>query len=676
MGGWTGRLSFTQLSLVSHVILFACVGRMPFVPTSHPLTYPSTYLLPTPLCSFLNQLQHFRLSTFAENVGYLSKQSRPWADVMKRFLLLVLFLVGLGWALTNYQGLATQGTYQSIILDFREDVGAAQIQNGIESISQQYSVAPRYNSEFSLEDHVFVVQGDQTMLNKLRQSPLKDLTEFIEPNYVYTKYALPNDPEYGKQWNLRSINVEQAWDETKGKDITVAVIDTGISRVPDLEKTKFVEGYDFVNDQADAKDDNGHGTHVAGTIAQSTNNNFGVAGIAYEASLMPLKVLSAEGGGTVADIAEAIRFAADHGAHVINMSLGGGGESALMKDAIAHAHKKGVVVVAAAGNSGRNAAEYPARYPYVIGVSALDAAGNKAPYSNFGAGIDVSAPGGLINGEDKQGGILQNTVNPQTGESVFESYQGTSMASPHVAGVAALVRAMGVDNPDEVEEVLKKSSLAVKDDNLNEFGAGKLNAAAAVKLAGHGKFSFQDFFRWLRDNGYLNPRFWFDGGIIALWPKVIMVLGSYLIAWLLKLYFPFAWTGALSLGLVMGSSGFFPLRGLYLYDAPQWPFRLAGSSIPEMVTAVQASSLLNPFFASVLIPIALLALFLGHTQLKWFAIGTTIGIGVCLAVSAVTHPALMWLGSGTIAQIFLAVNALLCLFLARLAVKPAEGRTA
>jgi len=594
---------------------------------------------------------------------------------MKRFLLLVLFLVGLGWALTNYQGLAAQGTYESIILDFREDVGAAQIESQIEAIAQQFTVSPRYNSEFSLDDHIFVVKGDAGLLKQLKNSPLRQLTEYIEPNYIYSQYAIPNDPEYGKQWNLRSINVEQAWDDTKGKDVTVAVIDTGISPVPDLEKTNFVAGYDFVNDQAEARDDNGHGTHVAGTIAQSTNNGFGVAGVAYEASLMPLKVLSSQGGGTVADIAEAIRFAADHGADVINMSLGGGGESNLMKEAIAHAHSKGVVVVAAAGNSGRNAAEYPARYPYVIGVSALDAAGNKTPYSNYGAGIDIAAPGGLINGEDKAGGILQNTLNPATGESIFEAYQGTSMASPHVAGVAALVKAMGVENPDEVEEAIKQSALPVQDDNLNHYGAGKLNAAEAVKVAGRGKFSFKDFFRWLRDNGYLNPRFWFDGGVIALWPKIVMVLGSYLLAWFLKHYFPFAWSWSLSTGLVMGSSGLFFLRGLYVYDAPQWPFRLMGSSIPEMGTAVQASGLLNPVFASVLIPLALLALLLGHRHLKWFAIGTTIGVAMCLAVSAAIDPALLWLGNGAIARGFLAINALLCLALAHLVLKP-EGRTA
>jgi serine protease len=592
---------------------------------------------------------------------------------MKKLLLVILFFVGLGWALTNFPGLAAQGNYSSIILDFREDVGAAQIESQIEAIAKTYSTSPQYNSEFSLADHIFIMPGDKKLLDTLRNSDLSKYTEFIEPDYIYRTYAVPNDPDYGKQWNLRTINVEPAWDQTKGKGITVAVIDTGISQVPDLLDTDFVSGYDFVNDRTDVRDDNGHGTHVAGTIAQATNNKFGVAGIAYEASLMPLKVLSAEGGGTVADIAEAIRFAADQKADVINMSLGGGGESQLMKEAIDYAHSKGVVIVAAAGNAGRNAAEYPGRYPHVIAVAALDSAGSKTPYSNYGAGIDISAPGGLINGEDKTGGILQNTLNPQTGESVFEAFQGTSMAAPHVAGVAALVKAAGVTNPDEIEEVLKQSALPVQDDNMNHFGAGKLDAAAAVKLAAQGKISFQDFFRWLRDNGYLNPRFWIDGGIIALWPKLAMVLGSYMLAWFLKLYFPFAWTWSLSSGLIMGSTGIFFLRGVYLFDAPQWPFRLLGSSLPEMGSAVQSNGLLNPFFASILIPLGLVLLLLGHRTWKGFAVGSAIGMAVFLSIAAVTSPALMWIGGGITARLFLAANAILCFALARLVVKPERG---
>jgi serine protease len=593
---------------------------------------------------------------------------------MKKFFLLGLFLLGLWWAISNYPGLATQGTYDSIVLDFREDLGAAQIENEVRAIAQRYKVQPRLNSEFSIADNLFVVQGDQKLLKAL-QSDFRKYTEYIEPDYIYRAYAIPNDPDYNKQWNFRSINVEAAWDNTKGNGVTVAVIDTGISLVRDLDETKFVAGYDFVNDRVDARDDNGHGTHVAGTIAQATNNNFGVAGIAYEANLMPLKVLSAGGGGTVADIAEAIRFAADNGANVINMSLGGGGESQVMQEAIDYAHSKGVVIVAAAGNSGRNAADYPARYPHVIGVSALGPAGNKAPYSNYGAGVDISAPGGAKTGDDPAGGILQNTIDPITGDlTLLASFQGTSMASPHVAGVAALIRASGVTDPDQVEDVLLQSALPVKDDTLNHYGSGKLDAAAAVKLALHGKITFQDFFRWLRDNGYLNPRFWIDGGVVALLPKIAMVLGSYLLAWFMKYYFPFRWSWAMASGLVAGSSGLFFLKGVYLFDAPQWPFRVLGSSIPELGSAIQGG-MLNPIFASVLIPFLLVVLLLGSPQWKWFAIGSTIGVAACLGVSAVVAPDLLWLGSGNVARAFLGVNALLCLALAWLAAKP-EGKIA
>ena len=593
---------------------------------------------------------------------------------MKRLLLLGFFCVGLWWAIANFTGLATQGTYSEIVLDFREDIGAAQVEQQVQAIAQQYSVRPRFNSQFSFADHVFVVQGNAKLLEALKKSELHKYTEFIEPDYVYNASGVPNDPDYDKQWNLRSINVESAWEETKGSGVTVAVIDTGISAVPDLGKTKFVQGYDFVNDKVDAKDDNGHGTHVAGTVAQSTNNSIGVAGIAYEASLMPLKVLSNSGGGTVADIAEAIRFAADNKAQVINMSLGGGGASQLMQEAIDYAHSKGVVIIAAAGNAGREAAEYPARYRHVIGVAALNSAGTKARYSNFGAGIDISAPGGEINGDDSSGGILQNTIDPQ-GNSVFESFQGTSMAAPHVAGVAALVRAAGVEEPDQVEEVLKQSALVVKDDALNHYGAGKLDAAAAVKLAVRGQISFRDFFKWLRDSGYLSPKFWIDGGVVALLPKLGMVIGSYLLAWFLRNYFPFAWSWSLSTGLVAGSSGLFFLKGVYLFDAPQMPFRILGSSIPELGSAIQGTQLLNPFFASALIPLVLIVLLLGHAQWKWFAVGTALGVTAFLTVSAVVSPDLLWLGDGAIARIFLGLNALVCFGLARLTVKP-EGRTA
>ncbi|MDJ0901167.1 MAG: S8 family peptidase [Xenococcus sp. MO_188.B8] len=582
---------------------------------------------------------------------------------MKKILLLGLFIIGLGFALANFKGLAVEGEFNSIILDFREDVPMVEINHQIQNIiNNKYARQANLNSFFSIDDHVYIVPGKQALLDALKRSPLVKDTEYIEPNYEYHVLEVPNDPEYRKQWNFRNINVESAWDQTKGAGITVAVIDTGVSQVPDLKLTNFVEGYDFVNDRKNAKDDHGHGTHVAGIIAQSTNNGYGVAGIAHLAKIMPLKVLSADGGGTVADIAEAIKFAADNGAEVINLSLGGGGASHLLEEAIAYAYNKGVVIVAAAGNENLNAAAYPARYPKVIGVTATDLEDAKAPYSNYGAGVDLAAPGGTETNK-----ILQNTINPNTGESVFVGFQGTSMAAPHVAGVAALIKASGVNEPGEILDLLKTSARKEKDDVLNYFGAGHLDAGAAVNLAIQGELSFRDFFRWLRDNGYLNPIFWFDGGAVALLPKLGMVIGSYLLAWFLRSYLPF--TFALNSGLIFGSSGLFFLQGLYIFDLPQWPFRLLGSSLPELGNVVMGTTNLNPIFASVLIPFALIALLLGHKTLKWFAIGTCLGVAACLGISAMVHPAVWGLGDGAIARGFLGINAFCCLGLGYLASK-------
>lgn len=579
---------------------------------------------------------------------------------MKKLVLLCLFVFGIGFALFNFKGLAQQGEFDSIILDFKQEVPIAKISEEIQGLSQKYNQQVNLNSIFSINDRIYIVEGDQQILQELKRSPLKQDTEYIEANYLYHALEVPNDPEYSKQWNFRNINVEQAWDETKGDGITVAVIDTGVSKVPDLKLTKFVKGYDFVNNKDDASDDNGHGTHVAGTIAQSTNNGYGVAGIAYQANIMPLKVLSGSGGGTIADIAEAIKFAADNDADVINMSLGGGGASNMIEEAIKYAHSKGVVIIAAAGNEGRNSSSYPARYPDVMSVSATDAAGDKASYSNFGAGVDISAPGGSETGK-----IIQNTVDPSSGESVFVGFQGTSMAAPHVAGVAALVRATGVEDPTEVVNILKQSSRRVQEDHLNHFGAGHLDAGAAVKLALKGKITFNDFFRWLRNSGYLNLGFWIDGGAVALLPKLGMVIGSYLLAWFLRNYLPF--TLGLNGGLIFGSSGLFLLQGLYIFDLPQWPMRLFGSSIPELGNVVMGNPSLNPLFASALIPFILTALLLAHPTLKWFAIGSSIGVAACLGISAFADPELWFLGNGAIASIYLMVNAFLCLGLAYLA---------
>lgn len=587
---------------------------------------------------------------------------------MKRWFVLGLFVLSLGWAVIQFPGLADRGSYGSIVLDLREDLTAAEVQAALATAETITHQAPRLNSEFSSGDRVYrlpITEMDpsrQRQILQALQKALGDKSEAIEPNYRYHAFAIPNDPDYAKQWNLRSVNVEGAWAETQGEGVTVAVLDTGVSAVPDLEQTHLLTGYNFVEDSNDAHDDVGHGTHVAGTIAQSTNNNYGVAGIAYKASLLPVKVLDDSGAGEVADIAEAIRWAVDRGARVLNLSLGGAGESHLMQEAIDYAWGKGAVIVAAAGNAGQESASYPARYPKVLGVGATGPAGDKADYSNYGAGVDLVAPGGA--GDRDHGsasaGILQETIDPSTGQAIFASFQGTSMAAPHVAAVAALVQAEGIESPEQVIETLKQSARPVGEDPLNHFGAGQLDATAAVKLAAQGQITIKDFFRWLRDQGYLNPRFWIDGGAVALAPKLAMVLGSYLLAVVLRIYFP-GW--AFATGAIVGSSGFFWFRAVHLFDVPQAPLRWAGSSIAEWASSPIGD--LNPLFASVLVPLALLLVLLRRPWGSHLAIGTAVGMAAGLGVAAAIDPGLIWLGSGWAARSFLAVNALLCAFLAQ-----------
>jgi len=582
---------------------------------------------------------------------------------MKRLLLFGLFLVGLSLALWNFLGTTHQGKYDSYVVDFREEIPLEVVEKKLDAMEAEYNVSTELNSQFSKRDRLYVVKSEKELpaLTNLRKL-LQDTTEAVNHNYIYHTFKTPDDPYFTKQWNFRDINVEPAWDETQGDGVTVAVIDTGITQVPDLKETEFVKGYNFIENNSQADDDVGHGTHVAGTIAQSTNNHYGVAGIAYQAKLMPIKVLDGNGSGTVADIAEGIRFAADQGADVINLSLGGLGDSHLISEAIDYAYDKDVVIVAAAGNANQNSAAYPARYPRVMAVSALDAAGNKTNYSNYGAGIDISAPGG-----SEAGKILQNTIQPDQQEAVFAEYQGTSMAAPHVAGVAALVKSAGIDKPEEVSKILKQSVRKVHQDPQNYYGVGQLDAGEAVQLAVRGQISFRDFFRWLRDNGYLNPRFWIDGGTVMLPFKIATVIGGYLLAWLLRNYFPFGWSWSLAGGIVVGSAGLFPLRSIFIFDLPQAPFRIMGSSIPELGNMIAGTTTLNPLFASVLIPLGLVVFFLQHPRWRWFAVGSSLGVASFLAISAIASPAVWGLGSGWLAQGYLLINALLCYGLANLA---------
>lgn len=307
----------------------------------------------------------------------------------------------------------------------------------------------------------------------------------------------PDDPMFNLQWHMEQIRAPEAWARTNGEDVVVAIIDTGVAykdargakQLPDLAGTSFTTGESFIKGLPEGLDDHAHGSHVAGTVAQTTNNGVGVTGVAFGSTIMPLKVLSKEGRGSVGGIANAIRYAADNGAHVINMSLGGPLPSKVLAKAIEYAHKKGVTTVCAAGNEKRSKVGYPAANKYAVAVSAVDYGRQLTFYSNWGKDIDVAAPGGDTrsdkNGDGHPDGVLQNTI--KVGDPLHNDYlwfQGTSMASPHAAGVAALIVGAGVTNPDEVERVMKESANHPNNKEWDQkYGAGIIDAAAAVEQA-------------------------------------------------------------------------------------------------------------------------------------------------------------------------------------------------
>lgn len=297
--------------------------------------------------------------------------------------------------------------------------------------------------------------------------------EYAEPNYIAHAFMVPNDPYYSYQWHFPLINMPSAWDQSSGSGVVVAVIDCGVAyenygvyyQAPDLAGTNFVAGYDFVNNDSHPNDDCGHGTHVTGTIAQTTNNSLGVAGIAYNCSIMPIKVLDASGNGSYTAIANGITFAMNNGAKVINMSLGGTYNSSTVQSAVVAAYNAGVTIVCAAGNAGTSTPQYPAAYTQCISVSAVRYDKTYTWYTSYGSTIDICAPGGDLNvdqnGDGYVDGVLQQTHDGSNyGTFGYYFYEGTSMACPHVAAVAALLIAKngGSMTPDAVRAALQNTA--------------------------------------------------------------------------------------------------------------------------------------------------------------------------------------------------------------------------
>ncbi len=395
-------------------------------------------------------------------------------------------------------------------------------------------VAPKHGAA-----NVVQVGGDRevaTTVRALRSRP--DLVRSAAPNPVARIAAarqappaelVPNDPGSGKgwqelQWNFTgpySVNAPRAWANAAnaggrgGRGVVVAVLDTGVAyrtagrfrRSPDFTSKDFVAGYDFVDNDTHPDDHNGHGTHVASTIGEATNNKVGLTGLAYGARIMPIRVLDTIGEGDALAIAKGVRFATRRGADVINLSLEfspeiTSGEIPELLEAIAEARRKGVLVVGASGNEGFRNVAWPARASNVLAVGATTERGCLSEFSNEGRGLDIVAPGG---GQDASTTGEPQCKPSEIGRPIYQltltgsvrafglpgTYEGTSMAAPHVSATAALVIASKVlgdkPTPSQLSSHLKRTARDLGSKGYDtRYGAGLLDAAKATEPTSSG----------------------------------------------------------------------------------------------------------------------------------------------------------------------------------------------
>ena len=395
----------------------------------------------------------------------------------------------------------------------------------LDRAGQQFGMTVRESHTISTGAHVFKLNGKRGLKDVqalAAEMMARDPSiEYAEPDRIMTHMATANDPMYSQQWHYTDttggLRLPTAWDKSTGSGVVVAVIDTGYRPHADLSG-QILQGYDFIGDTFVSNDGNGrdsdasdpgdaiavgecgggqptraqnsswHGTHVAGTVAARTNNSLGVAGVAYNAKIVPARVLGKCGGYT-SDIADAITWTSGgavsgvptnaNKARVLNLSLGGGGAcDSTTQAAINGARSRGAVVVVAAGNDAMNVSNAsPANCSGVVAVAATGKTGGRASYSNYGTLIDVAAPGG-----DGSYSVL-STLNSGTSAPAsdnYAGYQGTSMATPHVAGVAALMLSLNSAlTPDDIESRLKSTARAFPA-SCSGCGTGIVDATAAV----------------------------------------------------------------------------------------------------------------------------------------------------------------------------------------------------
>ncbi len=363
-------------------------------------------------------------------------------------------------------GMASDMVPGEILIKFRKDTSALQIKSANKMLGAEDA-----GEVTNLRVHRVRLPKGMAIKDAIARYENMPGVEYAEPEYRYFMQQVPNDDYYADQWALPKIKAPQAWDVTTGGGVIVAVVDTGVDYSHEDLDGKVIKGYDYVNSDDDPMDDESHGTHVAGTIAGVTNNGIGIAGVSWGAKILAVKVLDENGSGTTFRVAQGIKYAADNGAKIINLSLGGYGSSLTMSDAIAYAQGKGCVIVAAAGNDNCDTPHYPSCYQKVIGVGATDSFDVKSGFSNYGWYVDVAAPGSSI--------LSCYSIN---GGYAYGS--GTSMATPHVAGLAALIASR---YPGRTGDQLARSIMRAVDDlgapgRDDTYGYGRINAEKAVSL--------------------------------------------------------------------------------------------------------------------------------------------------------------------------------------------------
>jgi len=416
-------------------------------------------------------------------------------------------------SVTAFAGQVIQQSHQytsgEVLVKYKQGISSLQSNsiaqmNGIASV-QSFHTSP--STAAMSRWAVVKLQPGMTVDQAIAQLGNNASVEVVEPNYIINIALTPNDPSYSSLWGLHNlgqtggnqdadIDAPEAWDlDTGSSSVVVAVIDTGVDYThPDLAANMWVNpgeiagnnidddgngyiddiyGYDFANNDADPMDDNNHGSHVSGTIAAVGNNGVGVVGVSWNASIMAVKFLSASGSGSTSGAISSVLYAANNGAKIMNNSWGGGGYSQALQDAITTADAAGALFVVAAGNSNSNndtTPYYPANYsgPHIVVVAATDSSDGKAGFSSYGATtVDLGAPGVAI-------------LSTTPGNS-YSSFSGTSMATPHVAGAAAVVLAA---NPGMTNVQLKAQILSNVDPIPSMAGitttGGRLNLFAAL----------------------------------------------------------------------------------------------------------------------------------------------------------------------------------------------------